>query len=137
MGHTGNLYTFVQTRHRDHIMNLYVRHIFIKAAIILMAFSICLPCSVKREIKQILDIPVSNLANTTKPNKTLVCQVFLKEITKKVSVSYQKKTPQKHPFNSFVAFFQNNIFKQHAVSFVEIQIATPVPIYILHEQYLI
>lgn len=111
-----------------------IRHIFTNAIIILMTVFVCLPCSVKREIKQALDIPVAHL---DKPNKTIVCFSFTKADTQKSSVSCHKKDTPKIDYNYSFTFFSFSILKHSASSFSEIRLVASVPIYILHEQYLI
>ncbi|MFH6967195.1 hypothetical protein [Flavobacterium sp. FlaQc-28] len=114
-----------------------IRYIFTNAIIILMMVFVCLPCSVKREVKQALNIPVASLEHSEKPNKTIVCHTFTKGKTQKVSVSCQNKDIQKPYYTFDFAFYQNNLLQHNRLPFSETNLSALVPIYILHEQYLI
>jgi hypothetical protein len=114
-----------------------IRHIFTKTIIILMTIFVSLPCTVKREVKQALNIPLSSLEHSQKPNKAIVCQNFTKDKNQNLSVSYHKKNILKsHDSNPF-ALQQIQQLKHDSFLFSKTKINAPVPIYILHEQYLI
>ncbi len=102
-----------------------------------MIVFVCLPCSVKREIKQVLNVPVAPLEHSQKPNKTVICHTFAKEENQKVSVSCQQKDVQKYHDTFGFTFYQTNLLQHNIFAFSESKISAPVPIYILHEQYLI
>lgn len=118
-------------------MKLHTGHIFTKTIIILMTVFVCLPCSVKREIKQALNVPVAPIEPSQKTNKTVICHTFTKDGNKKKSVSAQQKDVLK-PNNTFDFYFQQTLLFQHNIfKFSESKFSAAVPIYILHEQYLI
>lgn len=112
-----------------------IRHIFTNAIIMLMAVFVCLPCSVKREIKQAFDIPVTHSEHSEQPNKAIVCLTFTKKENQKVSISYQKKVLPKHHYKFGFAFYQTDVSLHTIFPHAEIKIPASVPIYILHEQY--
>jgi uncharacterized protein YcfL len=118
-------------------MKLCIRPIFSKTIIILMMFFLCLPCSAKNEIKQSLNASAANIENTTKSNKLVVCQSFTKKATQKISVSFYKKNIQVHQNNYFFDFQQPLDAGLNATPFIENVVVASVPIYLLHEQYLI
>lgn len=118
-------------------MKRVVRHIFTKAIIILMTFFVCLPCSAKKEFKQILEIPFSGLESSEKPNKNSICQNFTKSEKTKLSTSKQEKVLQKWNYNCDLNVILHKTLSLNFSPFLNIQIASSVPIYILHEQYLI
>jgi len=118
-------------------MKRMVRYIFTKAIIILMTFFVCLPCSAKKEFKQILEIPFSDLEASEKPNKNSICQTFTKSEKTKLSTSNQKKSLQKWNYNCDLTVILHKTLNLHFNPFLNFQIASSVPIYILHEQYLI
>jgi hypothetical protein len=118
-------------------MKLHTGHIFKKTIIILMTVFLCLPCSVKREIKQALNVPVAPLEHSQKTNKAVICHTFTNDGNQKLSVSPQQKDVQKPNHIFDFAFQQTNLLQHHIFTFSEIKFSAPVPIYILHEQYLI
>lgn len=118
-------------------MKLVIRHIFLKTIILLVMVFLCLPCSVKREVKKSLNIPVANLEISVKNIKSIHCLSFTKHTSQRTSVSCQQVDVQKHLHNSFLAFHQIDIFHPSITRFADDEIFTPVPIYILQEHYLI
>lgn len=112
-----------------------IRHIFSKAIVILMLFFVCLPCSIKREIKQVLNISVADLGDAPKPNESAICEVYTRAMVQKNAVSFQKKNQQAYQYN-YCSTFQLST-DQHQTSFSKNEVFIQVPIYILHEQYLI
>ncbi|MGC4233660.1 MAG: hypothetical protein QM594_11835 [Niabella sp.] len=116
-------------------MKSNVRHILIKTIIILMAVLVCLPCSLKRELKQALHIPVSEVKHAEKPNKTVVCQTLVQEENRKTSVSFHKKDIQKYGTCFGPDVYSTLSIRHNIIPLEEIDISAPIPIYILHEQY--
>lgn len=97
----------------------------------MMTFFLCLPCFGKREVKRAFNIPVASLENTVKANELSTCQAFTKKKTQKFSAAYWKNDRPSYPQNKlhFQQIFNTSCNKNEAL--------TSVPIYILHEQYLI
>jgi hypothetical protein len=116
-------------------MNPGIRPNFSKAVVILMLFFVCLPCSIKREIKQVLNISVADLSDAPKPNESAICEVFTGAIAQKNAVSNQKKQQQAYHHHSFSPFQLST--DQYSSSVSENEVFIQPPIYILHEQYLI
>lgn len=102
-----------------------------------MAVFICLPCSLKREIKQALHIPVAQLNHTEKPNKTVVCQTLVQEENRETSVSFHKKDLQKQGSGLRPGVYAALSIPHNTIPFAGTDVPIPIPIYILHEQYLI
>lgn len=113
------------------------RHILTKTIIIMMAVFICLPCSLKREIKQALHIPVAQLKHAEKSDKTVVCQTLAQEENRKHSHSIQKKDIQKYGAGLGQDVYSTFAIPHISIPFTGIDIPISIPIYILHEQYLI
>lgn len=113
------------------------RPIFTKAIIILMTFLVGLPCAVKKDFKEVLNISVSDLGQTEKPNKSIVCPSFSKTENNYNSVSFQKKEVRKFDYNFGRISYLSEVYHINFHPFADLQIAASVPIYILYEQYLI
>lgn len=113
------------------------RPFFTQVIVILMTFLVGLPCAVKQDFKEVLNIAVSDLTQNEKPNKSIVCPSFSKTENKNHSVSFQKKEVQKFDYNFGGIQHSSDVSYFNFHPFADIQIATSVPIYILHEQYLI
>lgn len=118
-------------------MKLYKGHFITKAIIILMTVFVWMPCTVKSEIKQAFDIPYSAVENSSKPNKTAVCQSYTNEENRRLSVSSFQKNLQRLQEFSVVALQPNATLQHNYVTVSGKDIFLSVPIYILHEQYLI
>lgn len=119
-------------------MKRSIRHIIAKTAIILMTVMICLPCTVKQEIKQALDVPISQLERFDKQTKAAVCQSITIDETRKGSdVNHENESTkyigelQSPPIPSIYTVLHNSLPQSH------LEYSTPVPIFVLHEQYLI
>lgn len=118
-----------------HLMKKSISFIFTHAVIILVMAFVSLPCSVKREIKQALNIPVSH---SEKPNQAIVCATFIQEENRSISISGKKKDVEKQHLQASGFVFRETTALHHpAFPFPGINHPSPVPIYILHEQYLI
>lgn len=110
-------------------------HIFKNALIFMMLILVCVPCSAKREFKELLDIPVAVAHHTLKPNITFGCHTFTQVNNSEHSVSSQKKNIQKTNTNFSITLYktprvENTIFQYSNSTFV-----AAVPIYIFHQQY--
>ncbi|MFH6995067.1 hypothetical protein [Flavobacterium sp. FlaQc-48] len=113
-----------------------LKNSFSKTIIILMLFFLCLPCSAKREIKLTLDIPLNEVENKLTGPQSGIC--FIAAATKKVCGSFQYKAVKKYCANDFSVFRQFTLsFPLQNTSFPEKKGSKIIPIYLLHEQYLI
>src|SRR5690606_20245956 len=109
------------------------QHIIYRTIIIALVMCLALPCSAKQDIKKVLNIPT--FENVEKPNKTTTCQTLAEKSTQKTSLSFQKKMMKN---NFFVIFLLvHNTRKLPNIKYKEKAFFSLVPIYILHEQYLI
>ncbi len=111
-------------------------HTLIKAVIIvLIVLPLSLPCTVKREIKRIFNIPVA--AHPFKSNRTItVCSTFSAEHTRNSSVTIQKKKEVfTNPFFYSIGFQKILFFALYPPIVLEKEPAGSVPLYILHRQY--
>lgn len=97
----------------------------------------CLPCSIKREIKQALNVPVSQLKHSEKPNNVATCQTFTKEEKRKISVSCQQNNLHKNDYYLDRASYKSSNLQYNNLPLSTTKFAVPIPIYILHEKYLI
>lgn len=117
-------------------MKCSFKYIFKSTVIVLVAIIGCLPCTTKREIKQVFNVPISQFEHSAKPNKAIVCQTITQEL-RESALSFEKKDAQQFEhsakFNKFPAYpsIQANF------SVRENNFPASVPIYIFHEQYLI
>lgn len=105
-----------------------------KMSIISMILMLCLPCTIKREIKKSFNIPVSE--KTAKINQFSTCSGFLNEISGSTS-SLLSKTIPKGQVRWYGATQKTVIADQCKTSNSSYGVVCPVPIFILHEQYLI
>lgn len=116
-------------------MKELIRQICIRLSILLMALLLGMPCSVKRNIKQLLDVPLSEA--TSMGHSTAPCTNVCTENSIKKVVDAGKK---KHkPDTSGLKTNSSQEIVLHSLSTAPIEggIIHPIPIYILHEQYLI
>ena len=113
------------------------RAIFTQVIVILMIFLMGLPCAVKKDFKEVLNIAVSDLKQNEKPNKSIVCPSFSKTENNNNSISFQKREVQKFDYNFGGIQHSCEVSHVNFHPFADLQIAASVPIYILHEQYLI
>jgi hypothetical protein len=102
-----------------------------------MMLLLCLPCSVKQEVKLALDIPISNLESNAKPNQLVACQNFPQDVGQTYSIPFQKKEIQSLDYTSFIYFKLSTVSYRYEAYTSKNNISSTVPIYILHEQYLI
>ena len=107
-----------------------------KAAIILMIGALCLPCSIKREIKQALDIPVMALDGTSRTSQAVSCLSLTTDaVPGKTSASPSKK---KHPTyaHGYLLAIDHPVEARHRdLSVARNRTSSALPIYILHRQY--
>lgn len=104
---------------------------------LVMIVLLCLPCSIKREFKQALNIPVAPIEHAQKTNKTAVCNTIATIEKQHHTVSSkQKRLPKLTPHLEFV-LTPANLIQFNVFTFSESKSSSAVPIYILHEQYLI
>lgn len=109
--------------------------IFLRLSIVVMVILLVVPCSLKREYKQTFDIPLSEapisaqsihaygcslISRTSTPTKRSLKKKHVRPLLEWIP-SIRGIEPQKH--------YSSTPFGKH--------IRTTVPIYILHEQYLI
>lgn len=109
--------------------------IFTNAIIFLMALFVVLPCSLKQQLKQ--RVLISDVQHTVKPNANRTCQSFTKEKSRKNYDLNQKKELVKYSYNFNLPLFAVYKLPQNRFPFSEVKFAPTVPIYLLHEQYLI
>ncbi|WP_460687779.1 hypothetical protein [Niabella aquatica] len=100
-----------------------------------MAVFICLPCALKREIKQALHIPVASLNHAEKPDKTGICQTPVQEEHRKISVSFHKKDIQKYGAGFGPDVYSAFSIPHNIIPLTGINVFASIPIYIIHEQY--
>lgn len=107
-----------------------------KAPIILLMVFLCFPCSIKRELKQAFNLPVAESFFDTK--SSFICSSTVSEIAHEESVIHVEKQIIKQVVNVAHANYQRAIitFQYHA-SFPKKVWPKNLPIFILHEQYLI
>lgn len=118
-------------------MQLKNRHIFSKSIIVLMMLLLCLPCSLKQDVKLALDIPISNLESNAKPNQLVTCQNLTQDVGQSYSIPFQKKEIQGLDYSCFIDFQLPTVSHRYEVYFSKNNISSTIPIYILNEQYLI
>lgn len=118
-------------------MKISIRPFFTKVIVILMTFMVGLPCAVKKDFKEVLNIPVSDLGQAEKPNKSVVCSSFSKTESNNNSVSCKKKEVQKFNYKSGSIQYSSEISYFIFSPFADVEFTASIPIYILHEQYLI
>lgn len=115
-------------------MNKFKRHIFPHTIIALMMVLFCLPCPVRQNIKQALDLPIERFE---KPEKTTICQsttvdVFLNVIDESLEKVITGDEISSSSIVKPVTFHHHSkITHWTRKRFVS------VPIFLLHEQYLI
>jgi hypothetical protein len=118
-------------------MQYGIKNILSRTLIVLMLIFVCLPCTAKREIKLVLDIPVNQLKNNLNTDSS-VCFITIDKTAKKVSGLLQKHG-LKNTYSSRFAVFQQTVisFTTPKTSVREKKTFKIIPVYLLHEQYLI
>lgn len=103
-----------------------------------MLLFVCLPCSAKREIKLVLDVPLNELKNDQNSNLSATCFINVNKNIKKALDSVKDKDLKKHFLSDFSDFQKVlTASKIQSTSFPEKKVFKIIPIYLLHEQYLI
>ncbi|OIV40424.1 hypothetical protein [Flavobacterium johnsoniae] len=119
-------------------MHYHTKNILYRTIILLVLFFVCLPCSAKREIKLVLDVPVNELKNNQNSNLSATCFIYIDKTVKKALDSVKDKDLKKHFLSDFSDFQKVlNASKVQSISFPKKKVFKIIPIYLLHEQYLI
>lgn len=113
------------------------RHVLTKIAIMMMLIFVGLPCTVKKAIKQELNIPVNSSGIVVKPNENIVCHSFAMEEVVKNATSYQITALPIQDADRYFSCFSGYNLQPVPLSVSSISLSETVPLYILHEQYLI
>lgn len=112
--------------------------IFSRGLIILMSFLVCLNCAAKREIKQALSIPVSQSQQPAKVNGNVVCIVAVaSDANPEATIASQPKSRHKHFYRNDIASVAITVTASNTHPFAVTKPSAKLPIYILHEQFLI
>ena len=121
------------------ILTYHVNKIVAKSAIYVMAILLCLPCTIKQEIKQVLDVPVSQLEQFVKPGKTAICQsVTVDQVRTVFESNAEDDSKQFTDVSSLTSRPQTNDKLSHeAYPSRDKPFTSPIPIFVLHERYLI
>ncbi len=101
----------------------------------MMLILVCVPCSAKREFKELLNVPVAAAEHALKPNITFGCHTFTQINNSDHSVSPQKKDLQKpNTYFPTISYktprVESTFFQRSNSTFV-----AAVPMYIFHQQY--
>lgn len=110
-----------------------IKSICTKAGILMLAFLLCLPCSLKRELKQDLQLPVAT--HTQQHNQEQPCPITIR----KSGPSYSATAAVKKQDNTVHFFAAYPAHKTHP-RLITLPLQLPsmaVPLYIRYEQYLI
>lgn len=118
-------------------MRLDSKHPYQKILILLIAVLVCLPCTIKREIKQAFSIPVAQLNDSVKLNKIAVCSTGERDTYIGISVVSKKNQAEYNYHSIYTNAFPKKNVQNLSSPLQEGQQVAFVPIYILHEQYLI
>lgn len=117
-------------------MKLDIQNMWMKVAILVVTFLICIPCSAKRELKQVLDIPVSYENTKNNADQLVECSDYL---VKKQSKNNQTDHATFNPIITSISnlhLFCEPLLKGLVIDEIErLEIIYPIPIYIVHEQY--
>lgn len=103
----------------------------------MMSFLVCLNCAAKREIKSALNIPVSQSQQAGKVHAGNLCVVSLEEVS---AASSKAQSPAKAPlhfYENIVAAIAPKFSLSNTHPFAQVSPKANIPIYILHEQFLI
>ncbi|HJD93048.1 hypothetical protein [Bacteroides coprosuis] len=109
---------------------------FLRIFVITLMVLVCLPCSAKRELKLLLDIPVTSWEHKSDQKQIAACDVFSNDSNPTITVAKYISLPP------FLADRVEDILIQHATQTFQNETydadrGTPsiIPIYIIHEQY--
>lgn len=110
-------------------------HFLTKSLILLIMVFVAIPCTLKREFKQGLNIPLITWEESDRSTKNVACQSVTGEKLRKNSTSFQlKNVCFKHPQINVIQGFA--LIEKSAIVHEAPGYKT-VPLHILHEQYLI
>lgn len=115
-------------------MKVKNRHILTKFIIIALMAVICLPCPIRQEIKQVLDIPVEQSDQLENLEKTAICQSVTIDENWHTSDQQTEVGCDAEKIPHIDVRIASDVGSIPLLSHPPV---TPVPIYILHEQYLI
>lgn len=113
-----------------------LKNTVLKLVVAIIAITICMPCTFKKQAKLYFNVPVSEIPAAAKQNTTLVCYQVVPEIAIHQTVIRKRQAAKIHKQALLPALSTNNDFFRQ-VSLARSSLAPPVPIYILNEQYLI
>lgn len=101
-----------------------------------MLVLLCLPCTVKQNIKQAFDIPVSQIERSEKPEKAGICQTVTIDASRKAF----DLNPQKVMPGDVVTSLHHTALLFHTPPTKNLwdkQLFTSIPIYLLYDEFLI
>lgn len=121
------------------VLTYTANKILAKSAIYVMAILLFLPCTIKQEIKQVLDVPVSQMERFEKPGKTAICQSVTVDEVRTVFESNAENDSKSFTDASSLASRPQIYYKSSsdAHPLREKPFTSPIPIFVLYERYLI
>lgn len=115
-------------------MNNSKSSFLIQFTITLLMLLLCLSCPVKSEIKLSLNIPISEKFNKIPPS--YVCSTAISSSEQQMHQSLKsQKYFLKTEFNYFSSYQNQLPLVKKSLTFTEEKTVSPIPIYILNEQY--
>lgn len=111
-----------------------VKQIMSKGFVYTLIFLVCLSCPVKRELKRILNIPISSVEQPNKPAKTQFCAFAANQSAKEIRnqiIAKKIQLPDPYPLCPVTTITSKQ------PSAIETCDYRTVPIYIQNEQFLI
>ena len=96
---------------------------------------LCLPCTAKQSFKKAFQLPVQEYV--VKPNTTQSCLTVVDNATQQQSIAKQKINLKHQRFCYSVFVKSSTVVQPHHVTIDASFSRNTVPIYILHEQYII
>lgn len=119
-------------------MALVKKHILSRWFILLMTILIAVPCSIKREIKAALDVPIAPVEQSQKAKPVATCHAERGAQTKYYTARFSVNKRNAHPDGIFQTDLYRAPLAEVALSKSTKRVrATSLPIYILHRQILI
>lgn len=118
-------------------MQTRTKAIFTKLILLLFVGLLCLPCTAKREFKLAWNLPTAPIEQAGKLTKTLVCASYSSATSKTTAQKKQQKTPAN--FGTLRSFYAKNTryISPCPFNYDQNKRFNAVPVYLLHEQYLI
>ena len=120
-------------------LTYHFNKILAKSAIYVMAILLCLPCALKQEIKHVLDVPASQLERFEKPEKAAICvSMTVDEVRSTFGSNVENESIYFTKASSFIPRPQiyqkasHDTYPTRGKPFF-----SPIPIFVLHERYLI